>query len=221
MIPSDLIAEWRTHTRWATDEQVEQDLVLSRALASIFEDAGLARTLALSGGTAFHKLYFSPARRYSEDIDLVQLQRRKLEFDDAKGLVPSTRLAMRTGALLCPRCEREVGPHASAAALNAGIEIPARNFALSCLQSTGFSIAGAISQRCEARGSDQSLVRICSITVRSSAFCEVGSTMDRLRSRLDPWLGEPRREQGQGVWLIYRFESEIPACESRRPGQRL
>ncbi len=106
MIPSDPIAEWRTHTRWATDEQVEQDLVLSRALASIFEDAGLARTLALSGGTAFHKLYFSPARRYSEDIDLVQLQRRKLEFDDAKGLVPSTRLAMRTGALLCPRCRK-------------------------------------------------------------------------------------------------------------------
>ncbi len=38
----------------------------------------------------------------------------------------------------------------------------------------------------------------------------IGSTMDRLRSRLDPWLGEPRREQGQGVRLIYRFESEIP-----------
>ena len=115
MIPSDLIAEWRAQTRWATDEQVEQDLVLSRALSSIFEDAELARTLALRGGTALHKLHFSPARRYSEDIDLVQLQ---------------------------------PGP--------------------------------------------------------------IGPTLDRLRARLDPWLGEPRREQGQGVRLIYRFESEIP-----------
>jgi len=32
VIPADFIAEWRAHTRWATDEQVEQDLVLSRAL---------------------------------------------------------------------------------------------------------------------------------------------------------------------------------------------
>lgn len=70
MIPSDFIAEWRAHTRWATNEQVEQDLVLSRALVSIFEDRELAGTLALRGGTALHKLHFSPPRRYSNDIDL-------------------------------------------------------------------------------------------------------------------------------------------------------
>ena len=115
MIPADFIAEWRAQTRWATDEQIEQDLVLSRALVSIFQDAELARTFALRGGTALHKLHFSPPRRYSEDIDLVQLR---------------------------------AGP--------------------------------------------------------------IGSTLDRLRARLDPWLGDPKREQGQGVRLIYRFESEIP-----------
>ncbi len=115
MIPADLIAEWRAQTRWATDEQIEQDLVLCRALVTIFEDAELARAVALRGGTALHKLHFSPSRRYSEDIDLVQLR---------------------------------PGPF--------------------------------------------------------------GSTIDRLRARLDPWLGEPKREQGQGVRLIYRFESEIP-----------
>lgn len=115
MIPADFIAEWRAHTRWATDEQVEQDLVLSRALVTIFQDEELASTLALRGGTALHKLHFSPARRYSNDIDLVQLQ---------------------------------PGPF--------------------------------------------------------------GATMDRLRAQLDGWLGEPRREQGQGVRLVYRFESEIP-----------
>lgn len=74
MIPSDFIVEWRAHTRWATDEQVEQDLVLCRALAEIFEDAELAGEVALRGGTALHKLHFAPARRYSEDIDLVQLR---------------------------------------------------------------------------------------------------------------------------------------------------
>ena len=51
MIPADFIAEWRAHTRWATDEQVEQDLVLARALVAIFEDPQLAASLALRGGT--------------------------------------------------------------------------------------------------------------------------------------------------------------------------
>jgi predicted nucleotidyltransferase component of viral defense system len=115
VIPADLIAEWRAQTRWATDEQVEQDLVLCRALVTIFEDTDLARAVALRGGTALHKLHFSPSRRYSEDIDLVQLR---------------------------------PGPF--------------------------------------------------------------GPIIDRLRARLDPWLGEPKREQGHGVRLIYRFESEIP-----------
>ncbi|MCF7849936.1 MAG: nucleotidyl transferase AbiEii/AbiGii toxin family protein [Kiritimatiellales bacterium] len=33
----------------------------------------LADSLAFRGGTALHKLYFAPAPRYSEDIDLVQI----------------------------------------------------------------------------------------------------------------------------------------------------
>jgi len=60
-----------------------------------------------AGGTALDKLHFSPSRRYSEDIDLVQLRR---------------------------------GPF--------------------------------------------------------------GPTIDRLRARVDAWLGEPKRKQGQGVRLI-------------------
>jgi len=115
VIPSDFIVEWRAHTRWATDEQVEQDLILCRALIEIFEDADLARDVALRGGTALHKIYFSPARRYSEDIDLVQLR------------------------------EAPIGP-----------------------------------------------------------------TIDRIRAKLDSWLGTPRREAGDGVRLIYRFDSENP-----------
>jgi predicted nucleotidyltransferase component of viral defense system len=115
VIPSDFIVEWRAATRWATDEQVEQDLVLSRALVEIFEDAELANDVALRGGTALHKLHFSPARRYSEDIDLVQLR-------------------------------------------------PAA----------------------------------------------IGPTLDRIRAKLDGWLGKPKYVQGEGMRLIYRFESENP-----------
>ena len=93
---------------------MEQDLVISRALAEIFADDHLARALAFRGGTALFKLFLSPPPRYSEDIDLVQ-------------------------------------------------------------------------------------------TVAEP----IGPTIDRLRNRLDSWLGEPRRSFKQGrVTLLYRFTSE-------------
>lgn len=72
MIPQAHITEWRATAPWADDAQVEQDLVLSRAVAELFTDAGLAEKLALRGGTALNKLFIYPPRRYSEDIDLVQ-----------------------------------------------------------------------------------------------------------------------------------------------------
>lgn len=52
--------------------QVEQDLVLTRALVQLFSEPKLAGKIGLRGGTALHKLFISPACRYSEDIDLVQ-----------------------------------------------------------------------------------------------------------------------------------------------------
>jgi hypothetical protein len=54
--------------------QVEQDLILSRALASIYSDGLLASSLCFRGGTALHKLYLSPQARYSEDLDFVQVK---------------------------------------------------------------------------------------------------------------------------------------------------
>jgi predicted nucleotidyltransferase component of viral defense system len=59
---------------WQTNEQVEQDLVICRALAEIFSDEWLASSLAFRGGTALHKLYLQHQPRYSEDIDLVQVR---------------------------------------------------------------------------------------------------------------------------------------------------
>lgn len=73
MIPQAYITEWANHVPWQTNEQVEQDLVICRALVEIFSDEFLAKSLAFRGGTALHKLYLSPQSRYSEDIDLVQI----------------------------------------------------------------------------------------------------------------------------------------------------
>lgn len=72
MIPFDYITAWRAEAPWVDDSQVEQDLVISRALVEIFSHPVLADTLALRGGTALSKLHLRPAARYSEDIDLVQ-----------------------------------------------------------------------------------------------------------------------------------------------------
>ena len=73
MIPQAYITAWSQQVPWQTNEQVEQDLVICRALVEIFSDEWLAARLAFRGGTALHKLYLSPQPRYSEDIDLVQL----------------------------------------------------------------------------------------------------------------------------------------------------
>ncbi len=74
MIPRAFITAWKQTAPWVSDAQVEQDLVISRSLIDIFSDDLLADTLAFRGGTALHKLYFAPAPRYSEDIDLVQIR---------------------------------------------------------------------------------------------------------------------------------------------------
>lgn len=73
MIPKADIVAWRQFAPWVTDAQVEQDLIISRALVSIFKNSYLAERLAFRGGTALHKLYFNIPQRYSEDIDLVQI----------------------------------------------------------------------------------------------------------------------------------------------------
>ena len=116
MIPQAAITHWRNVVPWPQDAQVEQDLILSRALIEIFQEPTLSKTLALRGGTALNKLYLPAPERYSEDIDLVQ------------------------------------------------------------------GTAGSI-----------------------------GPILDALRSRLDPVLGTPRRENNpENVTLRYRMESEIP-----------
>ena len=72
MIPRANITAWREVAPWPDNSQVEQDLILSRALVNIFQHPVVAKQAVFRGGTALHKLFFDPAGRYSEDIDLVQ-----------------------------------------------------------------------------------------------------------------------------------------------------
>ena len=73
MIPSMHIIAWSGVAPWAEPRQVEQDLIISRALVELFSDDFLKEELRFRGGTALHKLHFPRPFRYSEDIDLVRM----------------------------------------------------------------------------------------------------------------------------------------------------
>ena len=72
MIAKNFVTEWRTRAPWPSDAQVEQDLIVTRAVVQIYQDPLLAAALAFRGGTALYKIHILPPARYSEDIDLVQ-----------------------------------------------------------------------------------------------------------------------------------------------------
>lgn len=74
MIPRAYLQAWQAQTLWPDLRQVEQDLIICRALCDLFNDPFLKDRIAFRGGTAIHKLLFQQALRYSEDIDLVQRQ---------------------------------------------------------------------------------------------------------------------------------------------------
>lgn len=74
MILIRYITEWSEQAPWVENKFIEQDLIICRALVSIYSDAFLKEHLAFRGGTALGKLYLRPQPRYSEDIDLVQVQ---------------------------------------------------------------------------------------------------------------------------------------------------
>lgn len=74
MISKAYIIQWSKKAPWLNNYQVEQDLIIERALVEIFSNDELREQLAFRGGTALHKLFLKPQVRYSEDIDLVQIQ---------------------------------------------------------------------------------------------------------------------------------------------------
>jgi len=72
MIPNIFIQNWSNHVKWQTSGQIEQDLIISRALVDLYNDPYIKNALVFRGGTALNKLFINPPSRYSEDIDFVQ-----------------------------------------------------------------------------------------------------------------------------------------------------
>src|ERR1700682_3833727 len=72
MIPMMNIIAWGNVVPWGEQRQVEQDLIISRAIIDLFADPLLREQLRFRGGTALNKLHFPAPLRYSEDIDLVR-----------------------------------------------------------------------------------------------------------------------------------------------------
>ncbi len=71
MIPENFIKGWRKTVSWQMDEQIEQDLIISRALVDLYNDPHIREALVFRGGTALNKLFIEPPARYSEYIDFV------------------------------------------------------------------------------------------------------------------------------------------------------
>lgn len=73
------ILQHQANVPWPMQHQVEQDLLLSRAMVALFSDAFLQEQIAMRGGTVLHKVHLAPPSRYSEDIDLVAIGERPEE----------------------------------------------------------------------------------------------------------------------------------------------
>lgn len=78
MIPRAYLQEWSTKAPWPDLRQVEQDLIICRALCDLFSAPKLKGRIAFRGGTAINKLLFRQPLRYSEDIDLVQVRPERI-----------------------------------------------------------------------------------------------------------------------------------------------
>ena len=72
MIPYNVITTWGVTHPWPTREQIEQDMLLSKAICDIFNNRVLVDELVFRGGTALNKLVFREPYRYSEDLDFVR-----------------------------------------------------------------------------------------------------------------------------------------------------
>ena len=102
MIPNSYIQAWSAKAPWPDSRQIEQDLIISRALCDLFNAPALNGKIAFRGGTAINKLLFKHPLRYSEDIDLVQTQ---------AGAIGTTVDAIRDALSWLGKCNREQAGH--------------------------------------------------------------------------------------------------------------
>lgn len=80
MIERFYLDEWRQVAPWPTLTQVEQDLIISKALVCLYENNHIKNTLAFRGGTALNKLFLESPARFSEDLDFVQTRRERIGY---------------------------------------------------------------------------------------------------------------------------------------------
>jgi len=78
MIPENFVIAWQEKAPWQNYSQTEQDLVISRAIVEIFSSNLLKEKFLFRGGTALYKLYMTKSARYSEDIDLVMIEKGRI-----------------------------------------------------------------------------------------------------------------------------------------------
>lgn len=102
MIPGAYVQAWSLNAPWPDPRQVEQDLIISRALCDLFSAPALKGKIAFRGGTAINKLLFRQPLRYSEDIDLVQTGAEP---------IGATIDAMRDALSWLGKCKRTLAGH--------------------------------------------------------------------------------------------------------------
>lgn len=102
MIPQAYLQAWSAIAPWPDFRQIEQDLIICRALCDLFNAPALQGKIAFRGGTAINKLLFTQPLRYSEDIDLVQVQ---------PGPIGATVDAIREALAWLGACTREQAEH--------------------------------------------------------------------------------------------------------------
>lgn len=59
MIPQSAIKKWSENFPWKHNYQIEQDLIICRALCALYNDEYLVEHLAFRSGTTLHKIYNS------------------------------------------------------------------------------------------------------------------------------------------------------------------
>ncbi|MFM7169025.1 MAG: nucleotidyl transferase AbiEii/AbiGii toxin family protein [Planctomycetaceae bacterium] len=102
MIPLAHITQWIANAPWPDMRQVEQDLIICRAMCDLFNHPQLKGRIAFRGGTAINKLLFEKPLRYSEDIDLVQVQ---------PGPIGEIIDGVRDALSWLGKCNRDQAPH--------------------------------------------------------------------------------------------------------------
>ncbi|HET6496620.1 MAG TPA: nucleotidyl transferase AbiEii/AbiGii toxin family protein [Thermoleophilia bacterium] len=119
--------------------------MLSRALTDMFSRRLVAASFAFRGGTALHKFHFDPPGRYSEDIDLVQIEAGPIgpALDDLRAALdpwlgePSSRRSADSVKLLY-RCQTTALP---VQPMRVKVEINTReHFSCRGLQEHAFSV---------------------------------------------------------------------------------